>query len=78
MYLINIFIVSVILLFFPSSAYAYLDPATGSMILQGVIAALAGGGATVAFYWRQIVRFFRGKERGADVPKTTSNTPKGD
>jgi uncharacterized membrane protein len=72
------FLVLAIWLFLPSLAYAYLDPATGSMILQGVIAALAGGVATVAFYWRQVVRFFRGKGRGAKASKAKSDTPRDD
>ncbi len=38
---IQIFILLFILLF-PASAYAYLDPATGSLIIQVVIGVIAG------------------------------------
>jgi hypothetical protein len=35
-------------------AHAYLDPGTGSMIVQGLIGALAIGGAAVSGYWNKI------------------------
>jgi hypothetical protein len=41
------------------SAYAYLDPGTGSMLVQGLLAAIAVASATVAAFWTRIVRFFR-------------------
>ena len=37
-----------------SNAFAYLDPGTGSVILQAIIAAVAAASATVTFYWRKI------------------------
>ena len=37
-----------------SNAYAYLDPGTGSMILQAIIASIAAIGAAGTFYWRKI------------------------
>ncbi|MEX2746405.1 hypothetical protein AB3480_35630 [Rhizobium mongolense] len=45
-------------------AHAYLDPGTGSMLVQGLIGALAIGGATVSGYWNRIrwaVRSFLGR-----------------
>ena len=39
-------------------AFAYLDPGTGSMILQGVIAAIAVVGFTIKSYWYKIRSFF--------------------
>jgi hypothetical protein len=42
-------------------AAAYLDPGTGSIILQGIIAALAVAGMTLKHYWYRIQAFF-GKE----------------
>lgn len=38
----------------PSSAHAYLDPATGSIIIQAVIAAAAGTAYFVRRYWYQL------------------------
>lgn len=35
-------------------AFAYLDPGTGSILLQGLLAAVVGALATIKFYWRKI------------------------
>ena len=37
--------------FFISDAYAYLDPGTGSVIIQAIIGALVGVGIAVKIYW---------------------------
>ncbi|MGI9353488.1 MAG: hypothetical protein ACR2O3_18155 [Rhizobiaceae bacterium] len=34
-----------------SNAYAYLDPGTGSILLQGLIGAVAGGLFIAKVYW---------------------------
>jgi len=39
-------------------AYAYLDPGTGSMILQGLIAGVAVMSLTVKIYWYKFLSFF--------------------
>lgn len=36
------------------AAFAYLDPGTGSLILQGLIAAIAGSILTIKLYWYKI------------------------
>ncbi|CAA0088320.1 Uncharacterised protein [Halioglobus japonicus] len=46
---------------FSAPAAAYLDPGTGSMILQGIIAGIAVAGLTIKNYWYRIRAFF-GKE----------------
>jgi len=43
---------------FPSQAYAYLDPGTGSMILQGIIGGLAAAAVVAKLYWHRLLRFF--------------------
>jgi hypothetical protein len=53
----QIFLVS-LLLSFSVDAAAYLDPGTGSIILQGVIAAVAVAGLTIKTYWYRILAFF--------------------
>ncbi len=35
-------------------AYAYLDPGTGSMVLQAIIGGIAVAGATVSIYWSKL------------------------
>jgi membrane protein implicated in regulation of membrane protease activity len=38
------------------SACAYIDPGTGSMIVQVVIAALVGTAAFIGAFWRKLFR----------------------
>jgi hypothetical protein len=38
-------------------AYAYLDPGTGSMILQAIVGAVAVAGATASIYWAKVKSF---------------------
>ena len=44
-------------LLFMGKAYAYLDPGSASLILQGILAALVGGIATIGIYWNKF-KFF--------------------
>lgn len=44
----------------PNQAYAYLDPGTGSVILQVVAAAVLGALFTIKMYWRKVKMFFQG------------------
>ena len=44
--------------FASSEAFAYLDPATGSILLQGLLAAIAGIAVTGKLYWGKIKSFF--------------------
>lgn len=39
---------------------AYLDPGSGSFILQLIIAGLVGAGFLLRGYWSKITSFFRG------------------
>ena len=54
------FILAVILL--PSTAHAYIDPGTGGMLLQGLLAAFIAGIIAVKSYWGRIVDFFKKKD----------------
>jgi hypothetical protein len=36
----------------------YLDPGSGSMILQAVIGGVAAAGVMAKFYWRRLLGFF--------------------
>jgi hypothetical protein len=56
---------------FPSNAFAYLDPGTGSLIFQTVIAALAAVGFGMRHYWGRI-RMWVKRPRGGSDP---SNQP---
>lgn len=41
-------------LIFPQTAYSYLDPGTGSYILQIILAAFVGVAFTAKIYWAKI------------------------
>lgn len=49
-----VFLFSLLYLVFPQRVYAYLDPGTGSYILQLAIAALLGGSVMIKIYWKKI------------------------
>ena len=51
------------LFLFPSLAYAYLDPGTGSMILQGIIGGIAAVAVVAKLYWHRLLGFF-GSRKG--------------
>jgi hypothetical protein len=58
--------VTLLVLLVSSPAYAYLDPGTGSMLVQGLVAALAVASAAVAAFWTRLRQFFSGRRRPAD------------
>lgn len=62
-----------LLLILPASSYAYLDPATGSMIIQGIIGAIAGLFVAVKLYWGKLTAFFSRKEK-PDTSDENSST----
>ena len=41
------------------NAFAYLDPGTGSIIIQAIIGFVAAVGATVSLYWQKLKLLFR-------------------
>lgn len=47
-------------LLFPPPTYAYIDPGTGSYVLQVVIAGLLGALVSLRIYWARIKDFFKG------------------
>jgi hypothetical protein len=44
----------------PRRAWAYLDPGTGSYVLQLAVAAVLGAMVTLRLYWRRVKDWFRG------------------
>jgi hypothetical protein len=61
-------LVAALLLLLPTSAHAYLDPGTGSYVIQMIIAGLLGAAFAIKMYWLRIKRFLVGifskNERG--------------
>ena len=43
-----------LLLTMPISVYAYLDPGTGSMLLQVILGGVAAVGVAVKLYWHKL------------------------
>ena len=48
-----------------ADVFAYLDPATGSIILQGILAGLAGVMLTARIYWARLKNFFQKKSKAS-------------
>lgn len=46
------------LLAMPRDAHAYLDPASGSMILQLLLGGVAGAAVILRLFWGRILGFF--------------------
>ena len=55
--------VGLVLVGSPTSAQAYLDPGTGSIVLQIAIGGLLALVATSKLYWRRLISFFHSKAR---------------
>ena len=46
------------IILFNNRAFAYLDPGTGSIILQALVGAIAAGASFCSIYWQKIKSFF--------------------
>lgn len=57
------------------SAFAYLDPGTGSIIVQGVIGAIAGGLVVGRMYWAKVKSFFS-RTRAVDSAELSADRTK--
>ena len=69
MYVSNLKLLCLIvgLILYTSPAYAYLDPGTGSMLLQGLIAGLAAFISVLSIYWQKVKTFFGKQEPDTDI-----------
>ena len=54
--------VAAILLTFQPSAHAYLDPGSGSMMLQVLLGGFAAVGVAARLYWHRVTAIFRRKD----------------
>ena len=52
-------LLTVVLLALPSTAHAYLDPGTGSYVVQLLIGTMLGGLFALGVFWRRVVAFFK-------------------
>ena len=51
---------------FNNKAFAYLDPGTGSIILQAILGAIAAGATWCSIYWQKVKNFFSKKTKKKD------------
>ncbi len=56
-------------------AHAYLDPGSGSMILQLLMGGIAGAAVVFKLYWQQFIGIFRSPKSGASDPPSSDDTP---
>jgi len=72
-----------VLVFFPiilgldsaQEAHAYLDPGSGSMILQLLLGGIAGASVVLKLYWHQFIGIFRSPKSGASDSPSSDDTP---
>ena len=55
---------ALVLLGSPRMLQAYIDPGSGSMLLQVLVGGLLALAAGVRFYWRKVTLLFRGSKDG--------------
>ncbi len=58
----------------PTPAHAYLDPGTGSMMLQVLLGGIAGGLVIGRLYWQKIKSFFSRANEGSDDDNPTEES----
>ena len=63
---INFIVAIMILALWVTPAYAYLDPGTGSILLQGILAGIAAVITSISLYWGKIKSFF---SKSGNTPK---------
>lgn len=51
-------VVSALLFSIPAPVFAYLDPGTGSMIVQAIIGVVVGALVVLKVYWRRLLSLF--------------------
>ncbi len=56
-----ILLLTLAIMFFAAPAFAYIDPGTGSYLVQGLIAAVIGISVTGKVFWARIKSFITGK-----------------
>ena len=68
--------VGALLLAVAPNAFAYLDPGTGSMLIQGLIAAIAMAGVTARLYWHKLLVLIGARsEEPADAKAESTEQP---
>lgn len=65
--LISLFLLTAYAMLFPlHTAHAYLDPGTGSYIIQVLFGFILGAAYTIKLYWRRIIAMITGFRKPKD------------
>lgn len=56
-----ILVATLVLMLVSVPAHAYIDPGTGSFLIQGIIAAVIGAGVVAKLFWHKIKAVITGK-----------------
>jgi hypothetical protein len=64
-----------VLLISTDDAYAYLDPGTGSILLQGLIAGIAAASFVIGGYWTKVKTFFSSGPKGRKAQGRPADPP---
>lgn len=56
----------ILILPFSNNTFAYIDPGSGSLLLQGILAAIASLTTVLGIYYARIKQFFSRKSREED------------
>jgi hypothetical protein len=59
---------------FSGAAHAYLDPGTGSILVQSLLAGIAGAVAVLGLYWQRVKAFFANLRRSTRDAKADAAT----
>jgi hypothetical protein len=73
-----LWIVGALFPFLTNRTAYYLDPGSGSFLIQLLIAAIAGGGIVVATQWSRIKRMFGKKKADTDEAEDEDDEQKPD
>jgi hypothetical protein len=76
-YFAKIAFVTTLLVSVSLPAYAYIDPGTGSLIIQAIIGAVAAIGVTIKIFWHRLKIFFSGGSKKGEKEKKQTGTDKG-
>ncbi|MCY1437187.1 hypothetical protein D9M71_533390 [compost metagenome] len=62
-------------LLMPCQAFAYLDPGTGSIIIQGIIGAIAASIVVIRAYWERLRKVLRIRSK-KESTETSNKDPR--
>jgi hypothetical protein len=54
------------MLVFADRAFAYMDPGSGSMMLQLLLGGIAGVGVIIKLYWKSFLNLFRSRRNQSE------------